>query len=182
MKYLFAFAGSFFAVVLAASVMPYVKVLGVAPDLVLIFAACWAMIRGQREAMVVVPVAGLLRDLTTSDPVGTSVLGYLFFVILGIIVLLAVVRELRPLESDFLPALAVVATASLAYAVISMTVLTAAGEDVPWGTALLQVALPSMLVNSLFAVIVYPPMRWLSPRPKVESFGVFFFRSAGKPG
>ena len=166
MKYLFAFAGSFFAVVLATSVIPYVKVLGVAPDLVLIFAACWAMIRGQREAMVVVPVAGLLRDLTTSDPVGTSVLA------LSPIVLLAVVRELRPLESDFLPALAVVATASLAYAVISMTVLTAAGEDVPWGTALLQVALPSMLVNSLFAVIVYPPMRWLSPRPKVESFGV----------
>lgn len=166
MKYLFAIAGSFFVVVLAASVMPYVKVLGVAPDLVLIFAACWAMIRGQREAMVVVPVAGLLRDLTTSDPVGTSVLA------LSPIVLLAVVRELRPLESDFLPALAVVATASLAYAVISMTVLTAAGEDVPWGTALLQVALPSMLVNSLFAVIVYPPMRWLSPRPRAESFGV----------
>ena len=166
MKYLFAIAGSFFAVVLAASVMPYVKVLGVAPDLVLIFAACWAMIRGQREAMVVVPVAGLLRDLTTSDPVGTSVLA------LSPIVLLAVVRELRPLESEFLPALAVVATASLAYAVISMTVLTAVGEDVPWGTGLLRVALPSILVNPLFAVIVYPPMRWLSPRTKAEGFGV----------
>lgn len=166
MKYPIAFAASFFAAVLAASVMPYVKVLGVAPDLVLIFAASWAMIRGQREAMVIVPVAGLLRDLTTSDPLGTSVLA------LSPIVLLAVVRELRPLESDFLPALAVVATASLAYAVVSMTVLTAVGEDVPWGTALLRVALPSMLVNPLFAVIVYPPMRWLSPRPKAESFGI----------
>ena len=166
MKYPIAFAASFLAVVLAASVMPYVKVLGVAPDPVLILVACWAMIRGQREAMVIVPVAGLLRDLTTSDPVGISVLA------LSPIVLLAVVRELRPLESDFLPALAVVATASLAYAVISMTVLTAVGEDVPWGTALLRVALPSILVNPLFAVIVYPPMRWLSPRPKAESFGV----------
>ena len=166
MKYAIAFAALFFTAVLAASVMPYVKVLGVAPDLVLIFAASWAMIRGQREAMVVVPVAGLLRDLTASDPLGTSVLA------LSPIVLLAVVRELRPLESDFLPALAVVATASLAYAVISMTVLTAVGEDVPWGTALLRVALPSMLVNPLFAVIVYLPMRWLSPHPKAESFGV----------
>ncbi len=166
MKDPIAFAAAFLAVVLAASVMPYVKVLGVAPDPVLIFTACWAMIRGQREAMVIVPVAGLLRDLTTSDPVGTSVLA------LSPIVLLAVVRELRPLESDFLPALAVVAAASLAYAVISMTVLTAVGDDVPWGTALLRVALPSMLVNPLFAVIVYPPMRWLSRRPKAESFGV----------
>lgn len=166
MKYVVAFAGSFFAAVLAASVMPYVKVLGVAPDVVLIFAACWAMVRGQGEAMVVVPMAALLRDLTTSDPLGTSLLA------MSPIVLLAVVRELRPVESDFLPALAVVAAASLFYAVLSMTVLTAVGDEVPWGRALLHVAFPSMLVNPLFAVLVYPPMRWLSPGPKAQSFGV----------
>lgn len=166
MKYLIALAGSFLAAVLAASVAPYVKVLTVAPDLVLIFAACWAMIRGQGEAMVVVPMAGLLRDLTTSDPVGTSVLA------LSPIVALAIVRELRPVDSEFVPTLAVVSAASFAYAVISMAVLTVVGDGVPWGTALLRVALPSMLVNPLFAVLVYPPMRWLSPRPKRESFGV----------
>lgn len=166
MKYPIAFAGAFLAAVLAASVAPYVKVLGVSPDFVLIFAACWAMVRGQREAMFVVPLAGLLRDLTSSDPVGTSVLA------LSPIVFLALLRELRPVETDFLPALAVVAAASLAYSVISMTVLTAVGDSVPWGTALIRVALPSMLVNPLFAVLVYPPMRWLSPRPKVPAFGV----------
>lgn len=166
MTYPIAFAGALFAVALAGSVMPYVKVLGVAPDLVLIFVACWAMVRGQREAMVIVPVAGVLRDLTTSDPVGTSVLA------LSPIVLLAAARDLRPMESEFLPALAVVAAASLAYAVISMSVLTVIGDGVPWGAALLQVALPSMLVNALFAVIVYPTMRWLSPRPQTEGFGV----------
>ncbi len=166
MKYAIALAGSFLVAILAASVMPYVKVLGVAPDLVLIFAVCWAMIRGQGEAMVVVPMAGLLRDLTTSDPVGTSMLA------LSPIVLLAVIRELRPVESDFLPTLAVVAIASLAYAVVSMTVLTAIGDDVPWGTAMLRVALPSVLVNPLFTVLIYAPMRWLTAGPKRESFGV----------
>ena len=166
MKYAIALAASAMVAILATSVVPYVKVLGVAPDLVLIFAACWAMVRGQGEAMVVVPMAGLLRDLTTSDPVGTSVLA------LSPIVLLAVIRDLRPVESDFLPTLAVVAIASLAYSVVSMTVLTAIGDDVPWGTAMLRVALPSMLVNPLFTVLIYPPMRWLSPRPKRESFGV----------
>jgi rod shape-determining protein MreD len=165
-KYAIALAGSFIIAILAASLVPYVKVLGVAPDLVLIFAACWAMIRGQGEAMVVVPIAGLVRDLTTSDPVGTSMLA------LSPIVLLAVIRDLRPFESDFLPTLAVVATASLAYSVVSMTVLTVVGDGVPWGTAMLRVALPSMLVNPLFTVLIYPPMRWLTPRPKTESFGV----------
>ncbi|MCH8920682.1 MAG: rod shape-determining protein MreD [Chloroflexi bacterium] len=166
MKYVIALAGSFLVAILATSVMPYVKVLGVAPDLVLIFAACWAMVRGQGEAMIVVPMAGLLRDLVTSDPVGTSMLA------LSPIVLLAVIRELRPVESDFLPTLAVVAIASLAYSVVSMTVLTAIGDDVPWGTGMLRVALPSMLVNPLFTVLIYSPMRWLTTRPKRESFGV----------
>jgi rod shape-determining protein MreD len=165
-KYLIAFVGAFFAAVLAASVAPYVSILGVTPDPVLIFAACWAMLRGQREAMVVVPMAGLLRDLTTSDPVGTSVLA------LAPIVALAALRDLRPVESDFLPVIAVVAVASLAHAVISMTVLTAVGDEVPWGTGLLRIALPAMLVNALFAVALYVPMRWLSPHPRSEGFGV----------
>ncbi len=166
MKYLIAFVAAYFAAVLAASVVPHVRVLGVTPDPVLIFAACWAMVRGQREAMVVVPMAGLLRDLTTSDPVGTSVLA------LSPIVPLALLRELRPVESDFVPALAVVAVASLAYTLISMAVLTAVGDEVPWGTGLLRVAIPCMLVNALFAVVAYLPMRWLSQRPRAESFGV----------
>lgn len=166
MKYLVVFAGALLATVLAASAMPYVKVLGVSPDLVLIFAVCWAMVRGQGEAMVVVPIAGVLRDLTTSDPVGTSVLA------LSPIVLLAAAREVRPVESEFLPVVAVVAAASLAYAVVSMTVLTAVGDEVAWGTALLWVAAPSMLVNALFAVIIYVPMRWLNGRTRTEGFGV----------
>lgn len=167
MKYVLAFFAAFFAAVLAASVMPHVHVLGVTPDLVLIFAACWAMVRGHQEAMVVVPMAAIVRDLTTSDPVGTSVLA------LAPVVLLAfAVRELRPVESEFLPALLVVAATSLAYSIISMTVLTIVGDDVPWGRGLLWVTLPLLLVNPLFAVLVYPPIRWLSRRPRRESFGV----------
>jgi len=86
-KYLAALAAAFLAAVLTTSLSPYVKVLGVAPDFVLIFAACWAMVRGQGEAMFVVPVAALLRDLTTSDPLGLSVLA------LAPIVFLALLRE-----------------------------------------------------------------------------------------
>lgn len=166
MKYLIALLGLFSAVVLAAGTAPHARVLGVAPDPVLIFVACWAMVRGQREAMVLVPLAGLLRDLSTSDPVGTSVLA------LAPIVPLAAVRELRLVESEFVPALAAVAAASLAYSLISMAVLAATGQSAPLLPALTGVALPSMLVNPLFAAVVYPLMRWLSPKPRSESFGV----------
>lgn len=159
MKYVIAFAAALFLAVLAASAMPYVKVLGVTPDLLLIFAASWALVRGQGEALVVVPLVGLMRDLTTSDPVGTSVLA------LTPIVLLAAAMELRAVESDFLPVVAVVGTGSLAYGALSMAVLAATGQEMPWADALTRVVLPGALVNALFTPIVYLPVRWLSPEP-----------------
>lgn len=160
MKYAVATAAAFFLAVLGVSAMPYVKVLGVTPDLILIFAAVWMMVRGQREAAVVVPVAGLMRDLTTSDPVGTSVLA------LSPIVLLVVVRELRVVESELVLTLMVVVLGSLIYGLLSMTVLTATGQGVPWLDGLLWVVLPSLVVNALFVPIIYLPVRWFSPEPE----------------
>ncbi len=159
MKYAIAFVVAWFLAVLHSSALTYVKVLGVTPDLVLIFAASWAVIRGQEEAFVVVPMAGFLRDLTTSDPLGTSVLG------LAPIVLLAAAARLRSVDTEFLPTVAVVAAGSLAYGIISLAVLAATGEGVSWGQAVLRVVIPAVIVNSLFTAIVYLPVHWLSPRP-----------------
>ena len=143
----------------SVSVMPYVKVLGVTPDLVLIFAACWAVIRGQNEAWLVVPAAGFLRDLATSDPLGTSALA-----LIPIVILAAAVR-MRALESDFLPTIAVVGAGSIAYGLISMAVLGATGQHIEVGQALFRVILASAVVNSLFTPILYLPIKWLSPPP-----------------
>lgn len=156
MKYLAAFAALFSLSVLGASAMPYLTVLGATPNLVLILAACWASLRGQGEAMVVVPMAGVLLDLTSSDPLGTSVLA------LAPIVPLAAAREFRLMESDFVPALGVVAAATGAYHAISMGVLAATGQNIPSTGAVASVVLPAAIVNSLFAIIVYLPVRWLS--------------------
>lgn len=151
-----AAVAAFFLAIIYVSALPYWRILGVTPDLVLIFAACWAMLRGQKEAMLVVPLAGLLRDLVTSDPLGTSMLA------LAPIVLLATLREFKVVETDFLPTLAVVVFGSFAYGLISMAVLAASGQEVPWLTALAVTVLPSAIVNALFTPIVYLPLRWLS--------------------
>lgn len=159
MRYAVAAAAAFFLAVLGASAMPSVKVLGVTPDLILIFAVSWTIVRGQREAAVVVPLAGLMKDLTTSDPVGTSVLA------LAPIVLLVAVRELRVVDSELVLTLIAVVAGSLIYALLSMTVLTATGQGIPWVDGLLWVVLPTAIVNALFTPIVYLPVRWLSPEP-----------------
>ncbi len=165
MKYLIAFVAVFFLAVLGVSAMPYVKVLGVTPDLVLIFAACWTMVRGQDEAMIVVPMAGFMKDLTTSDPLGTSVLA------MAPLVILAAAVQIRAVDTDFVPSVVIVAAGSIVYGIISMVVLTATGQDIPWVDALLRVAIPAAIVNALFTAVVYLPVSWLSPRQRSGLLG-----------
>jgi rod shape-determining protein MreD len=151
--------------VLQVSVMQYVQVLGVAPDLVLILAASWAVVRGQQEATVVVPLAGFLKDLVTSDPLGTSVLG------LAPIVLFAAAIRLRAVDTEFIPTVAVVALGSLTYGIISMTVLAITGQTVIWDQAVTRVLLPACLVNALFTPLVYLPVHAFSGQDRSSAIG-----------
>lgn len=156
MRYAVAFVLAGFLAMLQASLMQYVEILGVAPDLVLIFAASWAVIRGQDEAAIVVPMSGFLRDLFTSDPLGTSALS------LVPIVLLAAAVRIRSVETEFVPTVLVVALGTLTYGIISMTVLAFTGQTVDWTDAALRVLLPSCLVNAVFAPIAYMPLHLFS--------------------
>ncbi|MBI1885824.1 MAG: rod shape-determining protein MreD [Chloroflexi bacterium] len=156
MKYVIALAAIFFLTAFSSSALSYGRLWGVRPDLLLVFVACWAALRGQGEAMVVAPLAGFLRDLMTSDPVGTSALA------LAPIVLLAAYREFNPTDLQFLPALALVAVGTLAYGIISMTVLTAVGYNVPWYDALLRHLVPAVLLNVLVTPAIYLPLRWFT--------------------
>lgn len=159
MRYIAALVLASLVAIFSVSAMPYVKVLGVTPDFVLIFAVCWAVIREPEEAWIVVPIAGFLRDLVTSDPVGTSALALIP------VVLFATAVRLRSLDSDFLPTIAVVAVSSITYGIISMAVLGATGQHIEVGQALLRVTLASALINALFSPILYLPIRWLTPQP-----------------
>ncbi len=159
MKYLLASAALFLLAVLGASVLPELSHLGASPDLLLIFAACWTAIRGQDEALLVVPLAGLFRDVSGSDPIGTSVLGLLP------IVLLWTLKERAAIEAKFLPALVLAGLGSILYSLVTMLVLATAGDGVPFFHGLLRVVLPSALVNLLFTPLLYLPMHWLNPAP-----------------
>lgn len=158
MKYAVAFLLAWFFAVLHVSALPFLKVLGVTPDAVLIFAASWAVVRGQNEAMIVVPLAGLMRDLMSSDPVGTSVLAF------APLVLLAGVVRLQALETDFVATISVVAAGTVAFELIHMLVLGVTGLPIDVWYAISRVVIPGAIVNALFAPIIYLPVRWLSPK------------------
>jgi rod shape-determining protein MreD len=143
-----------FVAVAEVATASYFPLLGVTANPLLVLLTCWAMVRGPRETMVLIPLAGIFKDLMTSDPVGVSVLALLP------IVALATVRERRPMESEFLPTLAVVVVASLCYDLVYMIVLTAVGDGPPWLQTPIRVVLPAALFNALLTPILYLPVRW----------------------
>ncbi|HZP26575.1 MAG TPA: rod shape-determining protein MreD [Dehalococcoidia bacterium] len=156
MKYFWAALSCFLLAVIYVSAMPQAKLFGAAPDLLLVFAVCWAMIRGQDEVLGVIVIAGFFRDFTTGEPVGTSVLA------LTPIALLATVRELRLVDNDFVPALAVAAVGSLLYQLIAGIVIWLTGEHIGWWTLIGHRLLAAMLVNVLVTPLLYLPLRWIS--------------------
>jgi rod shape-determining protein MreD len=160
LKYVIAAALAWFLAILDVSAMPYIHPLGVSPDLVLIFAVVWAVARGEDEALIIVPMIGLIQDLTTSDPIGTSILG------LAPAVPIAMALRLRALESQFLPTIGAVMATSACYGAISMSVLWITGQDVALFHSIFRVIVPGIVINALFAPIIYMPMSWFSPRQR----------------
>lgn len=157
MKYAIAAVLAWFIAVANVSGLSYISVLGVTPDFVLIFACCWAVIRSEEEALIVVPICGLMRDLASSDPTGTAIIGF------APIVLLAGFAHSRVIDSDFPPAVGAAAAGTLIFLAFQTIVLGATGQDIEVTHTIRSVILPAILVNALFTPIVYLPVRWFSP-------------------
>ena len=154
MRYLLFVPLILFVALAQVATAPYFPLLGVTANPLLVLLMCWAMVRGPKETMVLIPLAGIFKDLITTDPVGTSVLALLP------IVPLAAVRERWPTESEFLPTLAAVAAASVSYHLLYMLVLTVVGDGPPWLQSPMRVILPAALFNALITPILYLPVRW----------------------
>jgi rod shape-determining protein MreD len=151
MKYVLAVVLFWFAAVVQTSVMPAFPVFGVVPNLVLALAVCWAVARGQQEAMVIVPIAGVFLGLLGSQSVGVVVLA------MAPIVLLSELQALRLTPSNFLLTVAIVFLASVCYETVLLVGLLAQGETVDWPAAFLRVIVPTAIVSVLFT----PPLYWL---------------------
>jgi rod shape-determining protein MreD len=157
-RYALAFLIAWVFAVANVSAFSYIKVLGVTPDFVLIFACCWAVVRGEPESLYVVPFCGLMRDLLSSDPLGTAILGF------APIVIFAALSRQQIVDSEFPNTLVVVAASSIAFGFIQSFVLAIDGQHIEAWTVFTRVILPGAVVNSLFAAIIYLPVRWSSPR------------------
>jgi rod shape-determining protein MreD len=56
------------------SVLPYFQVEGLQPNLMLVFVLSWMMVRGQREALFLIPLGGIILGLVDGAHLGVALL------------------------------------------------------------------------------------------------------------
>lgn len=151
---------------LQASVFSRFSVGSAAPQLVLLSVVTWSLARGPMEGMFWGFAGGLLFDLASGGPVGVSAL--------AMVAVAAAAGGLgRRLfgTNPLLPMLAVFG-ATLGYFVIVSFLLATLHYPTDWGSALLNVALPTALANGILSLIVYPVFAFVaahtSGRVRVE--------------
>ena len=156
MRYLILGPLAMTVALLQVAAAPYFPLMGATANPLLVLLMCWAMVRGPREAMVLIPLTAVFKDLITNDPVGVTVLALLP------IVPLAAVRERHLTQSEFVPIVVVVVMASISYHLVYMVVLTSLGEDIPWVQSPLRVLLPAALLDTVLTPLFYLPLRWVT--------------------
>jgi rod shape-determining protein MreD len=138
-----------FAALAQVSILPSFSIFGVHPNLVVVLLAAWMSIRGRSEALVLIPFGGLVLGLLDSQPLGLAMLA------LTPLMLLTEIREMRLVESDLLPAVILVAVATLSYEIAILLTLVAEGGHAGFQSSVLDVLVPAVIANVLLLLPVY---------------------------
>jgi len=146
------FAIVFLSLLQAASVDQF-KIMGVAPNLMLVLLVAWLVVRGLDDVLPMIAVAGITLGLVGLQTPGLVLLGLLPIAGLGLL------RELHVIHSDALLTLALVLAASLAYETIMLLDIMATGGVLDLATAVTRAVLPAAIVNLALTPPVYVVMR-----------------------
>ncbi|MCH7580654.1 MAG: rod shape-determining protein MreD [Chloroflexi bacterium] len=137
------------AVISQVAIMPAFSVFGVQPNLVIVLLVAWMAARGRQEALVLIPIAGFTQGLLDSQPLGLAMLA------LAPLTLMTDFRELRLVDSEILPAIALTMAATVVYESTIMVTLVLTGESVTWLASVTNVLVPAAMANALLLIPVY---------------------------
>jgi len=150
------------AVVLQATVIPQLRILGGQPDLVFLLVLSWSINGRLEQSVVWAFVGGIAQDLLSAVPVGTSVL--------GLIVLVFAIDQLRQqvYRIGFLLIVGLVIAGTVLQQVITMIVIALAGYTIYPLDSLTYVILPTIAYNLLFMAPIYGLIRRIQRRRTQE--------------
>ncbi|MBI5284128.1 MAG: hypothetical protein HY874_03455 [Chloroflexi bacterium] len=160
MRYWLGAAFAFLLALFQAASIDQFKVLGVAPNLMLVLLVAWLVVRGLDDVLPMVAVAGITLGLVGLQTPGLVLLALLPIAGLGF------VRELHVIHSDLLLVLVLVAAATLAYEAILLLSVMATGGVLDISTAVTRALVPAAIVNVAIAPPVYVVMRLARPEDR----------------
>ena len=134
------------AVLIQATVLPKLAILGVSPDLVMLIAVAWSLLHGTREGVVWGFVGGILLDVFSAAPFGVFTLSLL------LVTFATGVGEINIYRGNLLP-LTAGFVASLLYHLLGFVFLNTLGWDVAWRLVGRQLFLAALLNTALMPVV-----------------------------
>jgi rod shape-determining protein MreD len=114
------------------------------------------------EGLVWAFVGGLLIDLRSGGPLGTTAMALI------VVAFMAGRSWGQGLGSRLVELLLVALVGGLLYHLIVLFAVAAVGHTVYWTHSLLRVAIPSVLLNTFLAPFVQQPVAWLGRRLRRE--------------
>jgi rod shape-determining protein MreD len=134
---------------LEASVLPMFRVLGLQPNIVLVLLVVWLMLRGPREAFILIAVAGVILGLVDGAPMGTALLA------LAPVALLQEVRGSQLRESGLILTTLFILAVTFTYHLTYLAVFALQGQTGDLLSAMTRVIIPTAFINVLVLLPVY---------------------------
>ena len=137
------------AAALQATVIPQIRLLGGGPDLIFLLVLAWSIDADLEEGVIWAFVGGILQDLMSFAPLGTTSFGLLILVFaiggLG--------RQVY--QIGFILLIGLVLFGTLFHQLVLMVILFLTGHNIAWLTDLAYVVAPTIFYNLLFILPIY---------------------------
>lgn len=146
------------AAVLQASIVPQFSILGGRPDLVFLLVVSWALNAPLAEGIVWAFVGGILQDLMSAAPTGTSVIGLVL-----IVFALDIFRQ-QVYRIGLVTLMWTALAGTLVHQVAVMVVLSLSGFEILFVSSFGYVVLPTMFYNFVVLFPVYFVTRRIQKR------------------
>ncbi len=143
-------------VLVQATLLARVRLVGASPNLLLVVVVCWSLIRGLYDGLIWGFVGGLALDVIAGLPLGTSSLA-----LMATTPLAGLGKNSVFPGSLTLPVL-LVALATPVYGWLVLLTELLRGIPVDWLASSVRVIGPEIAINGALVIVVYPVLRWLA--------------------
>jgi len=150
------------AVLIQTTLLPFIEISSVHPDLVFVLVIGWAILRGLEEGLIWALIGGLSLDFFSGAPFGVFTLSMLA------VTLVTALFHGRLFGSSIVLPLGLTFPLSLLFNGLALLMLALLGRHIVWGDAIVDILLPVAVFNTMVMMLIFPLLyllnRFFTPR------------------